>query len=215
MSKSEKIIDYATGKEVRKRPEEAYRQLFEHILIDDLGYPPEHIDIEFPIQRGSKKKAEAADIVVFHDKKHSQDNIYIVVEIKVPGKKYDSQALSYATATTAEYIAWFSGFERNSDGPYYFYRDLKNAPTEFIDIPTLPRFGETQETIGKYRKSDLRPAKNLRILFSRLHHKLYGSGPIKREENVAIEVIKLLFCKIFDAWIQVVSATGIGSFQST
>ena len=35
MSKSEKILDYATGKEVRKRPEEAYRQLFEHILLID------------------------------------------------------------------------------------------------------------------------------------------------------------------------------------
>ena len=41
-----KFYDYATGKEVKSNPEEAYRQLFEHILIDDLGYPKSHIDIE-------------------------------------------------------------------------------------------------------------------------------------------------------------------------
>ena len=32
-----RFFDYATGKEVRNHPEEEYRQLFEHILIDDLG----------------------------------------------------------------------------------------------------------------------------------------------------------------------------------
>jgi len=31
-----------------------------------------------------------------------------------------------------------------------------------------------------------------------MYYKLYGNGPIKREENIAVEVIKLLFCKIMD-----------------
>ena len=35
-------------------------------------------------------------------------------------------------------------------------------------------------------------------MFSRIYYKLYGNGPIKREENIAIEVIKVLFCKIID-----------------
>ena len=45
-----KFYDYATGKEVKNNPEEAFRQLFEHILIDDLGYPKSHIDIEVVLQ---------------------------------------------------------------------------------------------------------------------------------------------------------------------
>ena len=53
-----KFYDYATGKEVRSNPEELYRQLFEHILIDDLGYPKSHIDIEVILQRGAKRNAE-------------------------------------------------------------------------------------------------------------------------------------------------------------
>lgn len=193
-----KIYDYATGKEVKSNPEETYRQLFEHILIDDLGYPKSHIDIEVVLQRGAKRNAEEIDIVVYNNNIHKQENAYMVIEIETPKKKYDLQAFSYVTATTAPYCIWFAGFEKSSEGPFYHYRDLAVDPLKFISIPTLPRYGETQDTIGKYRKQDLKPAKALKLLFSRIYYKLYGNGPIKREENIAIEVIKVLFCKIID-----------------
>ena len=206
-----KICDYATGKEVRNNPEEAYRQLFEHILIDDLGYPKSHIDIEVILQRGSNRNAEEVDIVVYNSPIHKQENAYIIIEIETPKKHYDLQAFSYVTATTAPYCVWFAGFEKNSEGPYYHYRDLANDPTKFITIPTLPRYGETQETIGQYRKQDLKPAKALKLLFSRIYYKLYGNGPIKREENIAVEVIKMLFCKIMDE----VSPDDLCEFRAT
>lgn len=193
-----RFYDYATEKVVRNNPEEEYRQLFEHILIDDLGYPKDNIDIEVAIQRGSIRDGEKADIVVYKDNNKKQENAYIVIEIETPKKKYDLQAFSYVTATTAPYCVWFAGFEKNSEGPYYHYRDLQNDPTAFTIIPTLPRYGETQETIGQYRKADLKPAKALKLLFSRMYYHLYGNGPIKREENIAVEVIKMLFCKIID-----------------
>lgn len=193
-----KFFDYATGKEVKNNPEEAYRQLFEHILIDDLGYPKAHIDIEVVLQRGANRNAEEIDIVVYNSNIHKQENAYIIIEIETPKKKYDLQAFSYVTATLAPYCVWFGGFEKNSDGPYYHYRDLATDPLKFNLIPTLPRYGETQETIGQYKKQDLKPAKALKLLFSRMYYKLYGNGHIKREENIAVEVIKMLFCKIMD-----------------
>ncbi len=193
-----KFYDYATGKEVKSNPEEAYRQLFEHILIDDLGYPKSHIDIEVVLQRGAKRNAEKVDIVVYNCDVHKQENAYIIIEIETSKKRYDLQAFSYVTATTAPYCVWFAGYEKNSEGPFYHYRDLATDPTNFMLIPTLPRYGETQDTIGKYKKQDLKPAKALKLLFTRMYYKLYGNGPIKREENIAIEVIKLLFCKIMD-----------------
>ncbi|MCL2009997.1 MAG: N-6 DNA methylase, partial [Synergistaceae bacterium] len=193
-----RIYDYATGKEIKSNPEEQYRQLFEHTLIDDLGYPKENIDIEVILQRGSSRNAEKIDIVVYNNNVHRQENIYMIIEIETPKKKYDLQAFSYVTATTAPYAVWFAGYEKTSDGPYYLYRDISVDPTKFIQIPTLPRYGETQDTIGKYKKQDLKPAKALKLLFHRLHFKLYGAGPIKREENVAKEIIKLLFCKVID-----------------
>lgn len=205
------FYDYATGKEVKNNPEEAYRQLFEHILIDDLGYPKENIDIEVILQRGSNRNAEEVDIVVYNSNIHRQENAYIIIEIETPKKKYDLQAFSYVTATTAPYCVWFGGFEKNSEGPFYHYRDLQKDPTKFVLIPTLPRFGETQETIGQYRKQDLKPAKALKLLFSRMYYHLYGNGPIKREENIAVEVIKLLFCKIMDE----ISPSELCEFRAT
>lgn len=192
------LRDYATGKIIKNNPEEQYRQEFEHILIDELGYPKENIDIEVSIQRGSKRNAEKADIVVYNSNDHRQENAYIVIEIETPKKTYDLQALSYVTATTAPYSVWYAGMERNSKGPFYHYRNMSESPTVFQLIPTLPRYGETEETIGQYRKSDLKPAKALKLTFERLYFYLYGNGPIKREENIAIEIIKILFCKILD-----------------
>ena len=192
------VIDYATGKIVHNNPEEAYRQEFEHILIDDLGYPKENIDIEVTIQRGAVRNAEQADIVVYRSNVHKQSNAYIVVEIETPKKTYDLQAMSYVTATTAPYAVWYSGMEKNSKGPFYHYRDMAVDPIDFQLIPTLPRYGESQETIGKYRKIDLKPAKALKLTFERMYYHLYGTGPIKREENIAVEIIKMLFCKIID-----------------
>lgn len=192
------LVDYATGKTIHNNPEEAYRQEFEHILIDDLGYPKENIDIEVIIQRGANRNAEEADIVVYRSAEHKQENAYIVIEIETPKKTYDLQAMSYITATTAPYAVWYAGMEKNSKGPFYHYRDMAVDPIDFKLIPTLPRYGETQETIGKYRKSDLKPAKALKITFERMYYHLYGTGPIKREENIAVEIIKMLFCKIID-----------------
>ena len=196
----EKIKDYATGKMVNSTPEEVYRQQFEHILIDDLGYPKSHIDIEVIIQRGAKRNAEEADIVVYKSEDKSQDNAYIVIEIETPKKTYDLQAMSYVTATTAPFCVWFAGFDKTSKGPFYHYRDMKTDPTKFKTIQTLPRYGEDIETVGLYRKDQLQPAKALKILFQRIHFKLYGEGPIKREENVAKEFIKIIFCKILDEY---------------
>ncbi len=196
----EKLIDYATGKMINSTPEEVYRQQFEHILIDELGYPKSHIDIEVIIQRGSNRNAEEADIVVYKSEDKSQENAYIVIEIETPKKTYDKQAITYATATTAPYCVWFAGYDKNSKGPFFHYRDMKVDPTTFIPIQTLPRYGETIETIGLYRKDTLKPAKSLKLLFQRMHFKLYGEGPIKREENVAKELIKMIFCKIQDEY---------------
>jgi len=195
----EQIKDYATGKLLRKTPEETVRQAFEHILIDELGYPREHIDIEVTIQRGSRRGNEEADIVVFHSAVHEQTNMYMVIETEAPGHAFDNQVFSYVTATTAEFAIWFDGLDKKkSRGAEYRWRDMQAAPTEFEIIPTIPQYGETLDEIGKYKKSQLKPTKSIRGLFQKMHNRLYGEGPLKREDSIAQEVIKLLFCKLYD-----------------
>ena len=49
------------------------------------------------------------------------------------------------------------------------------------------------------RKScQLIPARSLKGLFQKMHNRLYGEGPLKREDEIAQENIKLLFCKLYD-----------------
>ncbi len=197
---AEKIVDYATGKQRTLDNHEVVRQQFEHILIDEWGYPKEHIDIEFRIQRGSvKHRRERADIAVFKSDHLDQKNLYIIIEIEPPGHPFDDQVFSYATATTADFIIWFDGLDRKrSKGSQYYWRDMGVDPTKFVPIPSIPRFGETIEEIGKYKKSQLDPARSLKGLFQKMHNRLYGEGPLKREDEIAQEVIKLLFCKLYD-----------------
>ena len=195
------IQDYITGKQVRAYPEELVRQELEQVLVDELGYPKERIAVEFPIQRGSRsgRRSESADIAVFRSNKHDQKNLYIIVEAEPPGHPLDNQLFSYVTATTAEFAVWSDGLiPKKSKGPRYWWRDLKKDPTTFVEIPALPRFGESLDEIGKYKKSQLSPVKNIRALFQKMHNRLYGEGPLKREDDIAQEVIKVLFCKLFD-----------------
>lgn len=63
------IQDFITGKLVKSTPEEKVRQSIEHLLVENYGYLKDQMDIEFRIQRGSKKDNEKADIVIFNDVK--------------------------------------------------------------------------------------------------------------------------------------------------
>jgi len=207
------ITDYITGRTLNETPEEKVRQELAHILVDGLGYPKEHMTIEFPIQRGSNKRAERADIAIFRSAKHEQTNLLAIVETKAPGMALDDQAFSYATATTAELVLWFDGLERGrSKGAKYYWRDMASDPTKFVEVPNFPAFGESMDSVGKYRKADLRPVHNLKGIFRRLHNRLYGEGPLKREDAIAQEVIKILFCKL---WDELYSASATCEFSAT
>ena len=200
MVSERRVRDYVTGNDVALTPEEMVRQDFEHILVDALGYPKSNIRPAFPIQRGARgKRAEQADLAVFRSPTFDQTNIDIIIETKAPGELFDDQAFSYATATTAQFVVWFDGLDRQkSTGARYFWRDLAQTPTLFQPIPVLPSYGQTLDEVGQYTKAQLRPAMNLKSLFQKMHNRLYGEGPLKREEAIAQEVIKIIFCKIYD-----------------
>jgi len=187
------IIDFITGKHLKLTAEERVRQQFEHILVEEYGYPKAEMDIEFKIQRGAAKGKEKADIVVFNDASHKeQANIKIIVETEPPSHEFDDQLLSYVTATTAQFCVWTNGAETK-----YFYRPVK-APTKLDPITQFPHWGETINDIGRHLKKDLRPSNELKLIFESIHNALFASANIRRAEKLGAEMIKLLFCKIHD-----------------
>ena len=197
------IKDQATGKHVDgRKPEEKVRQEYEKALYKDYDYDYARMDIEVSIQRGEKNsvknKNERADIVVYKtadkNKRRQNEDILGIVETKRATRKEGvHQLMSYMTATSAHWGVWTNGSEIE-----YLYRNLKTGEVKRDFVYQIPKNGETFEDIGKISKDKLIPASNLKLIFRRLLNTLYSNTNISRREKLGNEMIRLIFCKIWD-----------------
>lgn len=197
------VLDLATSKPVDiRKPEEPVRQEYEKALYEDYDYDYEQMDIEVTIQRGekhsNKNKTEKADIVIFYTKdknKRSQyKDILGVIETKRPTRKEGIRQLtSYMSATSCLWGVWTNGKEIE-----YLYKNTKTGEIKRNLVYQIPKNGESFEDIGKISKDKLKPAKNLKLIFSRLLNTLYSNTNISRREKLGNEMIRLIFCKIWD-----------------
>jgi len=197
------ILDKATGKPVDiRKPEEEVRQEYEAILHDNYSYGYEQVDIEVPIQRGEqhskKNKNERADIVIYKTpdktKRDQNRDILGIVETKKPTKKEGLKQLeSYMSATCCLWGVWTNGEEIE-----YVYKNPNNGELKSDYIFQIPSKGETFEDIGRITKDDLKPVKNLKPIFRRIYYTLYSNTNIARKEKLGSEMIRLIFCKIYD-----------------
>lgn len=192
------IFDRATGKLVDiRKPEEPVRQEYEKILYEDYGYDYKQMDIETYIQRGSKE-TEKADIVIYkttdETKRDQYKDILGIVETKRKEKKDGvKQLTTYMTATSCEWGVWTNG-----EGIEYLYHDKETGEVKREFIFQIPKKGETFEEIGRISKDKLRPCKNLKPIFRRMLKTLYSNTNISRREKLGNELIRLIFCKIWD-----------------
>jgi len=197
------IPDLATGKPVDiRKPEETVRQEFERILHENYGYDYEQMDIEVKIQRGEikskKNQKERADIVVYKTtdktKRDQNRDILGIVETKAPNKKEGlKQLMSYMSATSCLWGVWTNGKEIE-----YVYRDVETGELKTNFIFQIPGKGETWEDIDRITRDKLKPAKSLKPTFRRIYYTLYSNTNISRKEKLGSEMIRLIFCKIYD-----------------
>ncbi len=202
MDDERKTKDLATGKTVNlTKPEEKVRQEYEKILNEDYEYAFEQMDIEVFIQRGevrSSKNKERADIVIYKtaskNKREQNQDILGIVETKKPTRKEGvKQLMSYMSATSCYWGVWTNGEEIE-----YVYRHPQTGEIKRDYVYQIPKNGETFEDIGKVNKKHLKPASNLKAVFRRLLSTLYANTNISRREKLGNEMIRLLFCKIWD-----------------
>jgi len=191
------VIDYITGRKLKLTPEEEVRQNYERVLVNDYFYDKSLMSIEFPIQRGSKKKKpERADIAIFRDSvRKTQDNIHIIIEVKAPNKKEGMMQLkTYMTASTAEFGVWTNGSKE------IIYLQKTDKPTTFREIIDIPKEGQTLdllENIDLYKKENLEPATDLKYIFERIHNYIYANQGLLKDKVFA-EILKIIFIKIHD-----------------
>lgn len=195
------VEDFISGVLVRATPEEVEAvQIMARRLVEDLGYPKTHIQTrpQFRVRRSPSDDAKSfpVDIAVFSGEAHHEDAAYIVVECKKRHRKEGvAQLKRYLDLCAATIGAWFNGDEHE------YLRKLhhRNGTVSYESIPSLPRFGQRIEDIGRFRRRDLRQPHNLKAVFRDIRNHLAGmTTGITRDESLAQEIINLLFCKIYD-----------------
>lgn len=193
------IRDYISGREVKATPEEIEAvQVFSQRLVEDYGYPKEHIQTrpQWRVRRSpAGGKTYPVDIAVFGgpQKSGAPD---IVVECKRRVRKDGIEQLKlYMDLGNVNLGVWFNG----EDHEYLRKVILPDGTRTWEHLPNIPRFGQRVEDIGRFRREDLVKPSNLRAVFRDLRNHLAGNVTgITRDEALAQQIVNVLFCKIYD-----------------
>jgi len=195
------ITDYISGIQINANPEEIDAvQLFSKQLVDDYGYPKEHIQTHpqhrVKLRPSDIKKEYPVDIAVFSGSLKMDETLYIIVECKKKNRKDGrTQLENYLTLSSAYLGVWFNGEER------FFIRKFvkENGEIIFEEIPNIPKFGQRIEDIGRFTHADLNPTHNLKAIFKSIRNHLAANTiGATRDEVLAQQLINIIFCKIYD-----------------
>ena len=190
-----KIKCFITGKLRKDTAEERVRQDVARSLVEEYGYDKSDIDIEFSIKMGRAKKR--ADIVIFSEnEEHTQENIYLIVEVKAEDVKPSDlkegigQLESYSAASPNSAFSLWVGNERLA------FEVIEEKGKRVLNlIPDVPKRGET--TTPKPTRGALVPAVNLKQVFKRVHNYIYANQGFQKDKAFE-ELQKLIFIKVFD-----------------
>lgn len=197
------VSDYISGKLIRATPEEIDAvQVFARRLVEDLNYPKEHIQTrpQFRVRarpsQESRGRGYPVDIAVFKGPSKLEDEAQIIVECKRPTRKDGERQLKiYMQMSSATIGVWFNGDEH-----IYLHKRLQNDGTiEWLNLPSLPKWGQTIADIGSLKREQLQPPGNLKAVFRDIRNHLAGNTTgITRDQELAQEIMAVLFCKIHD-----------------
>lgn len=189
-----RIVDYVDPAKSRPdQPEERVRQFYARVLCEEYGYKREHMVIEAPVNIGSETKS--ADIVIYRSPEaaaaRTQGQILLIVETKKPTvSEGRNQLTSYIFASSAQGGVWFNGQD------IAYFRRVDQPTPELKEWTNIPRVGESWDTVGHYRKSDLKPPRDLKHVFQRCHNIIYRAG--LDSEDIALDMVRIILAKYRD-----------------
>ncbi len=201
------IIDFISGIPVKATREEVEAtQVFSRRLVEDFGYPKSHIITrpQYRVRRrpSDTSKSYPVDIAVFSKASKHENDLLMVVECKADNIKAGRKQLEiYLSMSEAQIGVWFNGTTTQGSSHLYLRKDyLPGGKIAFTEIPTLPRFGQRVEDIGLYLRKDLAVTEQLKTVLRDIRNHLAGSNApgIVRDQQLAQEIINILFCKVFD-----------------
>jgi len=199
MSGAIKVKDFISGKEVSPTPEEVDAvQPFSKKLVEDYGYPREHVQTrkQFRVRANpSDTRGYPVDIAVFTSEQHNDDTVYIIVECKASTKNDGRRQLEhYLKFSKASMGVWYNGNEFLA-----LQKRERGGQVIFKKIPDIPKFGERIEDIGQYKRKDLRAPHNLTSEFRTIRNHLAGNARrIVNDQQLSQELINMILCKLYD-----------------
>lgn len=194
------IIDYISGHRIKSTPEEIDAvQVFSKQLVEDYGYLKSEIQTrpQYRVKScpSDNSKSYPVDIIVFSNTEKNESNEYIIVECKKKNRKDGiTQLQDYLRLSNASLGVWFNGNER-----IFLEKIEGNGKIIFQEIPNIPKRGQRLEEIGMFKRIDLKPTHNLKVVFNSIRNYLAGNATgAGRDEIIAQQIINLIFCKIYD-----------------
>ncbi|GAW90721.1 N-6 DNA methylase [Flavobacterium psychrophilum] len=82
---------------------------------------------------------------------------------------------------------------------YFLKKHITKGKVHFEEIPNIPLKGQRLEDIGKFKRKDLKPTHNLKVIFNSIRNYLAGNATgTGSDEKIAQQLINIIFCKIYD-----------------
>lgn len=195
------IADFISGAKVRATPEEADAvQVFARRLVEIYDYDKEQIQTrpQFRVRQrpSDERRSWPIDIAVFKNSEKTESNLHIVVECKKKTLKTGLRQLqSYLEHSPATIGVWFNGDEHA-----YIQKIIRSdGSVIYRALPNIAKKGQRIEDIGLFTRADLKRTNNLKSVFKDIRNHLAGNMTgITRDQELAPQIIILLFCKIFD-----------------
>lgn len=194
------LVDFVSGQTLKATPEEVQAvQPFAKKLVEDYGYPVAHIQTRpqwrVKVRPSDVKKEYPVDIAVFLDSKHTDENLYMVVECKKANRKDGrTQLEDYMRLSKACLGVWYNG-----DETLYLRKHESNGKISFIEIPNIPLYGQRVEDVGLFKRKDLKWTHNLKSVFNSIRNYLAANNTgITLDTEFVSQIINLIFCKIYD-----------------
>ncbi|MFD2616536.1 restriction endonuclease subunit M [Terrilactibacillus laevilacticus] len=196
------IIDYISGLQIKGTPEEIQAtQVFAKRLVEEYEYEIGQIQTrpQYYVRKtpSDEVKEYPIDIGIFNGSSRAESDLIGVVECKKESRKdgIEQLKLYMDMCSTVKWGVWFNGKEQIN-----LEKRKIDGDIIYSEIPNIPKKGQRIEDIGKYKRKDLKPAKNLKVHFKVINNYLYGN--MKQQDtstrNRAKQIINLLFCKIYD-----------------
>ena len=198
------IVDLLTGDERKWSEREEIVQRTVRVLAEEYHFPLEQMarDVSMQVEFNGRRRRKSADLVIYKDPDSREladiERLIVVRDPKIKtGDKtrgIDSLEQLLDAVEGCEFGLWTNGrdvaYLRKRPGP------LQNSYEELSDFPGA---GESIDDLDRpdRRLARVAVAEDLRETVLRCHDYLYGNQAMRAERAFG-ELIKLIFCKIYD-----------------